>query len=275
MKKMILMAGVLLACGAVRADVLQTRTAIYTGQVTHVEKGNIFIKMQQGDFGVPMRDLVRVDLERPTAYDNALTALKTGKPQEAATALKQLVDRLAGLPSAWVIDAMLRLGDAYLEMKDTTAAAAAFERLKQLYPASAQAQVVDVKNARVLFSLKKYDDVMKVVNTYLEPQLKKDFLTPDQETAVAEALVLLGDCLLVKEKTYEALDCYLKVVTLYDYDDAREIEARFKTGKVLEQTGNWKRAREEYEDLIKAAPDSPYVAEAKKRVAEIAKAHKE
>jgi tetratricopeptide (TPR) repeat protein len=71
------------------------------------------------------------------------------------------------------------------------------------------------------------------------------------------------------------MDCYLKVMTLYDYDDAREAEARFKAAKVLEQTGNWKRAREEYEDLLKEAPDSPFAAPAKQRIAEITKAHKE
>ena len=275
MKKKMLVLGALVACMAARADLVQTRTATYSGQVTHVEGGTVFVKLEQGEFGVPLRDIVRIEVERPAAYDNGLAALKAGKAQEAVAVLKPLVARMAGLPSPWVMDAVLRLGDAYLEMKDTASAAATFDKLKQLYPNSPQVQAVDVKNARVLFSLKKYDEVIKLINGYLNPQLKKDFLPPDQETTVAEALVLLGDCLLAKEKPYEALDCYLQVVTLYDYDDAREAEARFKAGKVLEQTGNWKRAREEYEDLVKEAPDSPYTADAKKRIAEITKAHKE
>ncbi len=274
MNKM-LVVGLVVVCVAARADVLQTRTAIYTGQVTHVEGGSVFIKLDQGEFGVLSRDIVRVEVERPAAYESGLAALKAGKPQETVESLKPLVDRMAGLPAPWVIDAILRLGDAYLDMKDTASASMTFDKLKQLYPNSPQVQAVDVKNARVLFSLKKYDEVIKVIKGYLDPQLKKDFLPPDQETTMAEALVLMGDCLLAKEKPYEALDCYLKVVTLYDYDDAREAEARFKAGKVLEQTGNWKRAREEYEDLLKETPDSRYVADAKNRIAEINKAHKE
>jgi tetratricopeptide (TPR) repeat protein len=222
-----------------------------------------------------MRDIVRLELDRPAAFDKGLAAAKAGKAQEAVDALKPLVDRLAGLPSPWVMDAMMRLGEAYLEMKDIATATAIFEKMKRLYPNSPQLAAVDVKNARVLFSLKKYDDAIKAVQGYLDPQLKKDFLPSDQETTVAEALVLLGDCLLVKEKPYEAMDCYLKVVTLYDYDDAREAEARFKTAQVLEQTGNWKRAKEEYEDLLKQSPDSAYVNSAKKRIEEINKAHKE
>jgi len=275
MTKNMLIVCVLAACLAARADMVQTRTAVYNGQVTHVQGGSVFVKLEQGEFGVPMRDIVRVELDRPAAYDKGLAALKAGKPQEAVAALKPLVDRLAGLPSPLVMDAVLRLGDAYLEMKDTKLAAAMFDKLKQLYPNSPQVHAVDVKNARVLFSVKKYDDVIKVINNYLDPELKKDFLTADQETTVAEALVLLGDCLLAKDKTYEALDCYMKVVTLYDFDDDRATEAHFKAAGVLEKTGNWKRAKEEYEDLVKESPDSPRAAEARKRIAEITKAHKE
>ncbi|MBM3860754.1 MAG: tetratricopeptide repeat protein [Verrucomicrobia bacterium] len=272
MKKMLLATAVL-ACLVARADMVQTRTAVYKGQVTHVEGNTVFVKLEQGEFGVPLRDIIRVEVDPPPSYEKGLEALKTGKPQEAIAALKPLVDRMVGLPVPWVIDSLLRLGDAYLELKDTKTAAATFDRLKQLYPNSPQVLAVDVKNAHVLFAQKKYDDVMKVIAAYLEPQLKKDFLPPDQETIVAEALLLRGDCLLVMNKPLEAMDSYFLVVTLYDFDDARAAQARFKGAKVLEQTGNWKRAKEEYEDLLKDAPDSSYAGEAKKRIAEIVKAN--
>jgi len=262
-------------CVLTRADVVQTRTGVFKGTVTRIEGGTVYVKQEQGELGVPLRDILKVELDRPAAYDQALAALKAGKPQEALTALKPLVDRLAGLPSPLVADAVLRLGEAYLELKDTKAATTMFEKLKQLYPNSPQVEAVDVKNARVLFATKQYDEAIKVITSYLEPQLKKDFLTPIQEALVAEALVLLGDCLLTQNKLFEAMDAYLKVVTLYDFDDARAAEARFKTAKVLEQTGNAKRAKEEYEDLLKEAPDSPYTADAKKRIEELSKTLKQ
>ena len=258
-----------------RADVLQTRAAAYTGEVMRVEGGTIFIKQEQGEFGVAVRDVVRAEVAKPAAYATGLAALKAGKPQEAVDALKPLAPKYAGLPVPWAVDVLLRLGDAYLALKDTVSAQATFETVKRLYANNPVALAVDVKAARVLFSQKKYDETLKAVNAYLDPQLKKDYLTPLEETAVAEALVLKGDCLLVKEKPYEALDCYLKVVTLYDYDDVREAEARFKTAQVLEKTGNWKRAKEEYEDLLKEVSDSPYTAAAKKQIAAINQAHAE
>ncbi|MCX7886388.1 MAG: tetratricopeptide repeat protein [Verrucomicrobiae bacterium] len=260
-------------CVCANAATIQTRTGVYRGEITHIQAGTVFIKQEQGEFGISIRDILRIELERPAAYDQAVAALRTGKPQDAVAALKPVVDRYAGLPVPWLVEAFLRLGDAYLDLKDTKSAAATFDRLKQLYPSWPQVQAVDVKNARVLLNLQKYDEALKVIKSYLEPQLKKDFLPADQEVIVAEALVIQGDCLLAMQKPYEAMDSYLLVVTLFDYDDARAAEARFKVAQILEQTGNPKRAREEYEDLVKEAPDSPFAAEAKKRIAELAKAN--
>ena len=271
----ILLSVALLICTAVSADVLVTRTTAYTGEVVRVEGTTIFIKQEQGEFGVAIRDMLRADVKRPVAYEAGVAALKSGKAPEAIQSLKPVADKFAGLPVPWALDAMLQLGDAHLQMQDAAAAQAVFERVKKAYPNYPAALAADVKIASVLFTQKKYDDTLAAVRAYLDPQLKKDFLTPVEETAVAQALVLMGDCLLLKDKQYEALDCYLKVLTLYDYDDAREGEARFKAGQVLEKTGNWKRARESYEDLLKETPGSSYVAAAKKQIETINQAHKE
>jgi TolA-binding protein len=265
----------LLAGGAAWADMLQTRTGTYNGQVTHVEGNSVFIKLEHGEFAVPLRDLTRADVAAPADYKAGIQALKAGNAQEAARLLKPLVDRFLGLPVDWALDMLLRLGDAYLAQKDVAAAQKVFDSLKRLYPNSPQALAVDVKNAHILFAMKKYDDAIKAIKAYLDPQLKKDFLPSDQETAVAEALVLLGDCHLASNKPYEALDNYLRVVTLYDLDDARVGEAQLKLAGVLERTGNWKRAKESYAKLVKDLPDSPYAAEAKKQIDAISKAHPE
>jgi tetratricopeptide (TPR) repeat protein len=271
----LLVAAVLLAGAVLRADILQTRTTVQTGEVVRVEGTTVFIKLEQGEFGVSVRDIVRAEVKKPDAYTAGVAALKAGKAQDAVQALKPIAAKFAGLPAPWALDVMLQLGDAQLQLQDTTAAQATFEAIKKAYPNYPAAAAADVKIASVLFAQKKYDDTLAAVRAYLDPQLKKDFLTPAEEIAVAQALVLMGDCLLLKDKQYEALDCYLKVVTLYDYDDAREGEARFKVGQVLEKTGNWKRARESYEDLLKATPGSSYVDAAKKQIEAINQAHKE
>lgn len=259
----------------VRADVLQTRSATYNGTVTRVEGGTIFIKLESAEIGVPRSDVVRLDVSIPSEYKTGVTALKEGKPGEAVNAFKVVVDRFGGLPAGWAMDSVLRLGDAYLEQKDVASAEATFERMKKLYPGAAQGQTLEVKKARLLVIGKKYDEAMTVVQGYLDAQMKKDYLPVEQEVVVADALVLLGDCLLANGKPNQALDSYLKVVTLYDYDDVREAEARFKAAQVLEQQGNWKRAKASYDNLVKAIPDSRYVADAKRRSQAIAEAHPE
>ncbi len=256
-----------------RADVLQTRSATYNGTVTHVEGETIFIKVESAEIGLSRGDVVKLDVAIPTEYEAGVAALKAGKTAEAVTAFKAVVDRMGGLPAGWAVDSVLRLGDAYLAQKDMASAEAVFERMKKMYPGSVQA--LEVKKARLLVANKKYDEAMQIVQGYLDLQLKKDYLPVEQEVVVADALVLLGDCLQAKGKPYPALDSYLKVVTLYDYDDMREAEARFKAAQIIEQQGNWKRAKESYDELVKVIPDSQYVVEARQRSKSIAEAHPE
>lgn len=255
------------------ADVLQTRSATFNGTVTRVEDGTIFIKVENAEMGVSRGDVVKLDVAIPTEYEAGVAALKAGKMAEAVTAFKAVVDRLGGLPVGWAIDCMFKLGDAYLTQNDSAAAEMVFARIKKLYPGRAEA--LEVKKARLLMANKKYDEAMQIVQGYLDLQMKKDYLTVDQETVMADALLILGDCLQANGKLYPALDSYLKVVTLYDYDEAMEAEARIKAAQILEQQGNWKRARESYDELIKAIPDSRYVAEAQRRSKAIVEAHPE
>jgi TolA-binding protein len=275
--KRILIFVVLGVLGAVaaRADILQTRTGAFTGEVTRVEGSTVFIKSEKGEFGISTADVVRVDVLEPSDYQVGLAALKAGKTADAVSVLKPLMARFAGLPATWVINSMVHLGDAYLEQKEFAGAESIFDQMKKVYPNASQTQALPLKKARILIGNKKYDEAMKMVDAYLDVQLKKEYLPVELEAGVAEALVLKGDCLLAAGKAYPALDSYLKVVTLYNYDDLREAEARFKAAKILEQEKNWKRARESYDDLVKAMPDSRYVAEAKQRSKAIAEAHPE
>ena len=275
MKKTLLFGIALVSGSTLWADVLQTSSDTYSGQVVRVENGSVFIKQDQNEIGLSCRDITRIEIPVPAGYTNGLAALKEGKMKEAVEAFKPLADRFAGLPVSWAVNTLVRLGDAYLALKDVTAAQTVFDMIKKLYPNSSQAQALNVKTARLLFTKQNYDEAVTAINAYLVPQLKKDYLSPDQETAVAEALVLLGDCQVATDKPYEALDNYLRVVTLYDYDDMREAEARFKAAQLLEKFGNWKRAKQSYEDLLKEIPDSPYTAAAKEQIEAISKAHKE
>ncbi len=257
------------------ADVVVTRTVINTGEVVRVDSDGIVIKLPIGEITVPKSDVVSIDINKPSAFEAGLDALKSQNYQAAMDTLKPLTDRYAGLSLPWVQQSILRLGEAYLGLKDFAAAKGAFDTFKRLYPTSPEVKGLDVKYARVLVDQKDYAKASDILQSFVDPLMKKDFLSDDEEIAVAEAFTLMGDCQMATAKPEAALDSYLKVVALFNTDVDRATEAKYKAAEVFEQLGNWKRAKGGYEELVKDAPTFAYAADAQQRLAALTKAHPE
>jgi TolA-binding protein len=92
---------------------------------------------------------------------------------------------------------------------------------------------------------------------------------------VSEGLMLLGDCQRAQGQTEPALDSYLAVVTMFDFNPDRVIEARYKAGQAFEELKNRKRAKGTYEELLTDAPRIAFAPDVQKRLAELTKEHPE
>jgi TolA-binding protein len=269
----------LLLAATARADVVVTKTVTHTGEILRVTPDGVQMRVKIGDgFGevtIPKPDIVRVEVPRPAMFDPSVTALKAGRFAEAVTGLKTITDRYAGLNIPWAEEALVKLGEAYTGQKDFTEAKRTLDSFRTLYPKSPLAAGMDVKYARVLLEQGETAKATESLQAFLDPMLKKAVLADDQEFAVAEALVLLGDCQLATGKTDDALDNYLKVVTLFDLDPDRAAEAKYKAAKVFERNGNWKRAKQAYDELLQDAPAITYADDVKKRLADLTRVHPE
>jgi TolA-binding protein len=269
--------GLISTVALVQADIVVTRLGTKTGEVVRVyADGAIdFRTAEAAEFKFAKAEITRVDVPKPPAYDAAVAALKAGKYREAIDGLTPLVNRYAGLEVPWVQNAMFDLGDAHLGNKATTLATSVLDRFKTLYPNSPLTEGLDVKTARLLSARGNCAEAIKKLNGVLQTMYKKDFLTDVQEGIVAEALLLQGDCNMTEGKTDDALDCYLKVITLFDLNADRTSEARYKAGLAFEKLGNWKRAKGTFEELLKNDSKSEFVADAKKHLEAINKDHPE
>jgi tetratricopeptide (TPR) repeat protein len=263
---LILMAGLTMAA-TLHADVLVTRATSYTGQILGVKPDGVHIRVGDNELTIPRADVIRAEIEKPPAFDKALEAFSAGKNQEALTGFKSLADRFGGLPAAWVEESLTRLSEVQLALKDFAGARKSLDMFRTLYPKSPVTATLDSKYARIYFEQKETDKALPLVQKVLEPLLKIEALTDEQENAVAESLILLGDCLAATNKLDDALDAYLKVVALYDVDALRTAEARYKAGKIFEQRNNWRRAKQNYEDVLRDTPDVAFADDVKKRLA--------
>jgi tetratricopeptide (TPR) repeat protein len=259
-----------------RADIVVTKTLIHTGEVVRAEADGVMVRLPAlGELKVYKADIVRLEVAKPAALESVSKTLQSGAFTEAVAVLKPIVDRYAGLDLPWVQEAMLQLGDAYLGANDFPSARAAFDQFARLYPQAQLTAGLDVKYARVLFNQKDYAKAGEQLHNFLAPLLKREFLTDAQEDAVSEGLALLGDCQRAQNQPGQALDSYLAVVTMFDFNPDRAAEARYKAGQTFEELKNWKRAKGTYEDLLKETPGVAFAPEAQKRLAALTKDHPE
>jgi len=251
---------------AVRADRVITKEQTIDGVIKRVmSNGDIVIESQYGDTTVPKAQVEKVEVAEPAAYRPALAALAAKNYDQAIAVLKPLTDRLAGVEVEWVQDALLNLGEAYTAKAAFLDARRAFESFKKLYPNSPKLASIEAKSARILVDRGKHDEAIGVLQRFLEPLLAKKAIIDDEEKAVAEALLLLGDCQRTTGKTDEALDSYLAAVVLFDVDPPTTAEAKLKAAQIFEQKKKWPRAKLYYQDLLQA-PVAEIAAAAKKQL---------
>ena len=264
-----------LAAAGARGDILVTRGMTYTGQVIKVTGNGFSIKVGDNEFIAPRADIVSAVVAKPDGVDKSLTALRAGKYQEALAGFKVILDRYNGLPVAWAEESLFRYGEAQLALKDFAGAQKIFDNFKAFYPQSPFALTLPAKTARIQFEQGQTDNALQTVQGLLAPLLKREYLTDNQEASVAEGLILQGDCLAAGGKLDDALDSYLKVVTLFDGGSDHLAEAKYKAGKLFEQRGNWRHAKQNYDELLKENPYLSFADDAKKRLADLTKAHPE
>ena len=251
----------------VHGDLIITRSGTQSGIVEKVTAAGVQFKVGENEFTTPLIDIVRADVPKPATVESNLVALRAGKLQDALAGYRQIVDRYAGLPVGWIEDSMVKLGETQIALKDFAGAKRTFETFKQRYPKSGLLGIVDSKNARILFEQGQAEPALAAIQPVVDGLLKKEFLNEDQETALADGLILIGDCQAAAGKKDDALDSYLKVVTLFDVNDERTVEGKYKAGKLLEAKGNWRRAKQTYEELLKEGPGAAITDDIKKRLA--------
>lgn len=258
---------ILFVAGAAQADIITTRSIIHTGAVQRVVGNGVQIKVGENEFTALLADIVKADIAKPEAVEKGLAAFRAGKLQDALASYKSIVERYAGLPLAWAEEGMVKLGEVQIALKDFAGAKRTFDNFKVVYAKSPYVAVLDAKYARILFETKQTDQALQLIQGVLDPLLKREFLTEEQETGVADGLILIGDCQIAAGKKDEALDNYLKVATLFDVNDDRTAEAKYKAGKILEDKGVWRRAKQHYEEVVRDYPTLAFAEDAKKRLA--------
>lgn len=221
-------ASLLISFPAVRAEdsVKQSNGVVRTGQITGVRNGSVMIKFGPGEIGIPLSQATSIVMTPPPTVMKGLELQETGKAAEALAILKPIADQFGGLPLDWAQRATASIGDLYLSLDKTADAQAAYTKFKTLYPGAGLSVQADVGMARVAAAGGKLDVAKSLLTPIISKALTKPEITKAESAAFGQAYFTLGNIAEKENKPSEALENYLRTVTIFYADRATAARAQ-------------------------------------------------
>ena len=196
------------------------------GKIVGMNNGNVMIDVAMatgsGQMSYNLNLLSHVSMLPPAAFQSGLTASQAGNWDKALAELKPLADQFRGLPTDWAQQAAGVLGDIYIEKKDFAKAEAAYNDYRRFYPEAPGGLLrVSVGQARIAFARNDAAQAKQQLQGIVQAALKNPALVTKAEgAAYGQAFYLLGQMQEQEHGYQEALEDYLRTVTLFYQDNA-------------------------------------------------------
>jgi len=205
-------------------------------QITVVSGSNVQVQVGNGVIGLPLATISQVIMAPPAEFGQAITAYESKDYAKAASLAKTVVDKYKGLPVDWARQATAMLGDIYVEQNDLLKAEAAYLDFLKAYPGKGSLQT-DVGLARIAFSKKDYSAAKQKLIPIKEQALKLRNVPSDVGAAYSKAFYLLGQIEETEGNFSDALQDYLRTVTLF-YQDRIAVNAAQERADALRKANN-------------------------------------
>jgi tetratricopeptide (TPR) repeat protein len=188
-----------------------------TGVIQEFSKGNVMINKDGAVFGVPVRDVNKVEMQTPAEVAQA----KTLPPADQIKKLAPIVAKFKGMPSDWVTETMADEARAYASLGQDKESLAIYDEMEKLYPNNRFKIQAAAGKAEMALNAKKPDEALKMIAPLIEQANKTISPSDDDARLYATAFLVQGRALEAQGKLSEALEAYLTVVTtLYQNSDA-------------------------------------------------------
>jgi tetratricopeptide (TPR) repeat protein len=204
------------------------------GKVRGVSKGTVQLQVGAGSIGIPLAKVAEVRMAAPKALVAARKALDAGDYKKAALAFAKVVALFKGLPTDWARESLALLGDTYLELDQLPQAEQAFADLAAAYPGPEGEALANMGLARLALAKEDYAGVLERLEPVAREALGKPYVSEADSARYGRLFYLLGQAREARGKTAEALEDYLRIVTLFYHDEATAKLAKAKADTLRE-----------------------------------------
>jgi len=253
--------------------ILRTSSSnVLEGKITKVDDSQVYVQDGPAQMAYKRSELQQVEIEKPAGYQEALKAYEEGKNEKAIATFEVIHNQYYGLPEPWLEDLSIKLGQAYLNVKMWGKAVDIYTKFKKFYPQSLSKDAAIAGEAHAAFGVNDKTKAITLLEGLISERGNQISVSPEQSEGLARACLILGRCYLGASKTEQALETFLKVPVLYHMSSegkspsAVVAEAQYEAALIYEKMNNPTRAKSQFEEIISQFPDSPFAAEAKKRM---------
>jgi hypothetical protein len=159
----------------------------------------------------------------PPEYNLATQALQQKDPAKAEALVAAIVTKFKGLPTDWAQHATGLAADLALQKRDIVKAELAYADFNKLYPGTIQGKV---GTAAIAAAKKNFDTARELIAPILEDALKVKDVPAANRYAYSRAFFVSGQVKEADGKLSEALEDYLRTVTIYYHDVAAVAAAK-------------------------------------------------
>lgn len=248
-------------------DKLVRANGTVSGKITKVDDNQVYLQLgDAGGTAFKRSDIKQVEIDKPASYEQGLKALKEGKIDAAIEAFEPIHSKYYGLPQPWLEDVSIKLGDCFLRKKNWAKARDVFQKFQKFYPQSSFKDAATYGDAHSSLGLNEKARAIELLEGMLAAHKDDISVSAEQSEGLGRACVVLGQSYAQSGKAKEALETFLKVPVLYYADGNAVAEAEYEAALIYEKQNNKKSARIQLETIINEFPDSPFAAEAKKKI---------
>lgn len=217
----LLIMGLIHAAGPCCAQdkIVNDRGETIEGKIVKVTKdGTPVIRMATGvETAVPKASVRSIKMQPPAGMAEARKALAAGDYAKVLASIKAEAEQFAGLKDddGWVVEALGMVGDAYLATGDKPASGAIFRKMQTDYANSPYAVKADVGLAKLYVGDKQLDKAEEMLKPILAKAVSSLAPADIDARVFADACLVMGQLAEARGQNQDALEYYLRVVTLY------------------------------------------------------------
>lgn len=204
------------------------------GLILGADGRNVQLKTAAGQVGYPIAAIETVSMPAPpetAAYQKAMTDGDNAKALEIARAISE---KYKGLPADWAKLAAASMANLLINTGDFDKAEAAFKEIEVLYPGAGGTQS-KVGLARIAVEKKDFASAREVLAPIAEEALKEKNVSRENTFAYSQAFYALGMAHEGEGKLQDALENYLRTVTIFYHDPAARAAARQRAASLREK----------------------------------------